>query len=99
MSRTAFQWGTYYAHKVLFIKAWVCWRSAFLRRQMYKRLVADPKVRFEPIKKFIEGFNAFSKVSIVKCESCDAIGLDYRSEKYGWYYHGYHIWSCPDCKE
>lgn len=43
-------------------------------------------------------YKAFKRVKFIACEFCDAKGLELNSEKHGWKYHDYHIWSCPKCK-
>jgi hypothetical protein len=51
------------------------------------------------LKEGLETWIGFSKVRYVSCESCDAVGIDHNSEKYGWVYEGGHMWSCPKCKK
>ena len=76
------------------------WLSMKLRKRKYYNMYEkDKKEYFVLIRQFIKGLFAFNKLSLIKCESCENVGIDYKSEKHGWKYHGYHIWSCPKCKE
>lgn len=81
------------------ISAGICWLSHRLRKwRYYRRYTKDSSNKFNFIKKFVDGFKACYKLSFVKCGSChNAVGIDYQSEKHGWKYEGYHIWSCPKC--
>ncbi len=95
------RYGTKLGNKILKIRSNIYWLSMKMRKKKYYNLYEkNKKEHFVFIKQFIKAVFAFNKLNLVKCESChDAVGIDYQSEKHGWYYHGYHIWSCPDCKE
>lgn len=82
------------------INADICWLSHGLRKwKYYRQYIKDRSDRFNFIKKFVDGFKVHYKLSFVKCEACQAVGIDYNSEKHGWKYEGSHIWTCPACKE
>lgn len=94
------KYGSRFGMFVHSLSAKIYWLSHRLRKWQYNNLyIVDRPQRFKFIKKFVEGFRAHYKLSFVKCESCDAVGTDYQSEKHGWKYEGYHIWSCFDCKK
>jgi len=99
MKINGWKYGAKLGRKVQAITAAVYWLSGTLRKWKYHRLYEiDQPPKFQFIKKFISGFKAQYSISLVKCEDCrDAVGIDHYSEKHGWHYHGYHIWSCPKC--
>lgn len=72
------------------------WLFPKLRQRKHDKEV---KAHFVFIKKFVKSLIMNSSLRLVMCESCRAIGIDYQSEKHGWKYEGYHIWTCPKCKE
>jgi len=94
------KYGAKLGRKVQALTANIYWLSGKLRKWKYTRLyLLDRQPKFQFIREFIDAFKGWYKISLVRCESCDAVGIDFQFEKHGWYYHGYHIWSCPDCKE
>ena len=98
--KNGWEYGARFGMFVQARRAGLYWSSNGLRKWKWQRdveRICIPKFSF--IRKFIHGFKAHSCVSVVKCETCDAVGIDFQSEKHGWKYEGYHIWSCPDCKE
>ena len=97
MKKDARNYGILAGAFVLRLYANFYWLFPKLRLYKHKH---DQRPRRSPIiKPFIWGFLSTSHLSLVMCESCRAIGIDYQSEKHGWKYEGYHIWSCPECKE
>ena len=77
------------------------WRFPSLRKRKYNKINADPNKKIVFIIEFLKGFNCNRTVSFVSCNYCKDknVGIDYQSGKHGWYYEGYHYWSCPKCQK
>ena len=92
-----------WSYKIQRLKTFILWKTPKFRKHLaYKYWGNDDKISipfWRALKECIELWSSESRVRYVSCDSCEAVGIDSNSEKYGWKYEGYHFWSCPKCKE